>query len=436
MSYFLPLKPISTAGVETEALSNFLARLIRIHCTATGAFFSVLLDHARANGVRDVVRSAANHRRFLPFNSTSSNAGGLARHLAVLVGEPDVARLNLAALSSVVSVSGSVSVVDDHRRWCVLCWNDDSSNGRQPYDRLYWQLRASTRCPRHGTEFSNRCPACGLPQVEYAKTFDPTQCTRCGISLLHGASLRMVSPDAYEGHLVRLIERIAHPQELDLSPLAPVRFVRALLAKLRLSDPKQFLAFNRLTLTRAWHISGTRPNLQSLLDMAVLTGVDLLSLLEHPELAAKTASPDLFGTWPNWVSTRCSASTASIREKVEAAMLDELRRPSSVLPKGASQIGKILQVSPALIGFWFPELNQNLVRNRADWFKRDSARHAEVCRNELIPGIKSGKYLSKAHAAKVLASDESLSSLKLQRAAALIQPGIVRGKKPRTSRPR
>ena len=122
-------------------------------------------------------------------DSARSPAESSLAWLARVTGRSDLRRSTLLALSDLGGLSAD-SLLVHHKRWCPLCWSEDSP---ERYERKLWNLRVVDVCPVHSAVLMDRCPVCGRQPPAVSHDVRIGVCPLCGESL-DGEPVVLVEP--------------------------------------------------------------------------------------------------------------------------------------------------------------------------------------------------------------------------------------------------
>ena len=196
------LKPIGLGTGEVESLLSYFCRLAVSHSTST-----LSLSRTIAQRFEHEVEAEFDwfHRQFSGLGEAALTWSGA---LSALTSVPRLDRLTFLPWRNVISQNGLPIV--SKGQFCAHCLAEDLAQGKTPYFRLAWELKAVTVCHRHRVRLSRHCPCCGKDNVRHAAAFVvPGWCTRCGASLAQTPA----EPSADTG--------------VDAAPLQPVELWRA-----------------------------------------------------------------------------------------------------------------------------------------------------------------------------------------------------------------
>ena len=172
---------VAPLGLDTGDVESFTGYVVRLG-NAFAVPASVLLTHS-LNAVLPPARRDLHYRR----NGALNGAGPAVLHaadgIARLTGERDAQRLSFHGLVDLLHLVDR-DLVSPTRRWCPLCWTDDS----EPYDRKVWWFAVVDACPVHGCLLESRCGTCGRLQPSLTRGVPLNACSYCGHELSDSSS--------------------------------------------------------------------------------------------------------------------------------------------------------------------------------------------------------------------------------------------------------
>ena len=178
---------VAPLGLGTGAVESFTGYVVRLG-SAFAVPASVLLTHS-LNAVLPPARRHLHYRR----NGALNGAGPAVLHaadgIARLTGERDAQRLSFHGLVDLLHLVDR-DLVSPTRRWCPLCWADDT----EPYDRKVWWLAVVDACPVHACLLESRCGTCARLQPSLTRGVRLNACSYCGHELSDCSSATVLPP--------------------------------------------------------------------------------------------------------------------------------------------------------------------------------------------------------------------------------------------------
>lgn len=260
---------------EVECLSSYVFRLAYAH----GVSRFQLVEHLRAWWAR-TSGSLLPRVEELRWNGYSRNVRLALLALESATGR-DLSPCTLVALSGICA-GNCIGSVRHARHWCPACYREDLSARSFVYDRLVWQLQGYERCSIHRHALISGCDKCGEQQRNDVVRASLHLCSTCGADLARACSRPQYrrNPCFGEGEMEALVEKLGDSPRFSPSPLR--RYLAAMQrngADIRRMESLLGDVFH----SRHYPV---RPQLNSLLAVAVYFGTDVISILSSPEEAA------------------------------------------------------------------------------------------------------------------------------------------------------
>lgn len=167
------IKPQELRTPAVESLISYFCRLAGSHSTSITALSKVVIN------TMDQQLNADFDWRDRNLSGIGRSAITWASALAAMTSVSRLDQLTLASWNKVLAPRGLMA--PSKGKWCPHCFEEDREEGREPYLRLAWDLKAVTACDRHGTQLVCACPDCGQTGVRHKAVYViPGWCTRCG----------------------------------------------------------------------------------------------------------------------------------------------------------------------------------------------------------------------------------------------------------------
>jgi len=158
------------------------------------------------------------------------------------------------------------------------------AEGREPYDRLLWNLEVAERCPAHRIRLLSCCPTCGRKQSQLDSIRRP--CRECGAPKWQETKAVVVDkrPFLGERQVLRFLEYASAKPTFRFPKNAVVRFAKAVGPDIHGHEVADAIG-------DVFHLrdTGPRPRFTTLVSLAELFECDLVEMLEFPEEAAAQA---------------------------------------------------------------------------------------------------------------------------------------------------
>lgn len=170
------LQPMGLGTGDVESLLSYFCRLATSHSTST-----LSLSRAIAERFEHEVEEEFDwfHRQFSGLGEAALTWSGA---LSALTSIPRLDRLTFLPWRNVISQNGLPIV--SKGQFCPHCLAQDLAEGKTPYFRLAWELKAVSVCHKHRVRLSQHCPCCVKDNVRHAAALVvPGWCTKCGAFL-------------------------------------------------------------------------------------------------------------------------------------------------------------------------------------------------------------------------------------------------------------
>lgn len=380
------LFPVPLLGVGTsdvEALSSYLCRLSAAHRAPIGVILRAAYEWCEKNSEEPA------------FPNLARNPGALAQYVRPNEMTRSVVDMLTEATGQSALTSGTYLALDHALarcmrtfhgsiRWCPACLREFEEADAEPYFKLAWFIRTTTRCVRHGALLEEKCAHCGAAQDGFGMRRSCTECSRCRGSLV--ATQRTPIPPGdwrVDGaDLNCLVEMISANPRLEF----------------RRDGVRQ--ALNEL-LDRAWR-DDTASGLWKLVPrdefLAVCCEVTPVTLMTVRRLAFRLGVQvtdllsgtvkDVAGVLdPTWTAPLPKAIRPKKRvprhdlNRLRVGLDAAIRRSKSALPLPLRKVAEELGVTGGCIRHHFPVHASELLRRFDSWKKHEADRKLKEARN-------------------------------------------------------
>lgn len=277
MSHYFSLEPVGVGTREVECLASYILRMAHAH----GVTRFQLMTHLRYWWARGCGRTLPRCEE-LRWSGYSQNVK-LALAALEAATDRDLSPCTLVALSGICA-GNCIGSVRHARYWCPACYREDLEHRSFVYDRLIWQIQGYDRCSVHKHALLCICHKCGEDQRNDKSTPSLHLCSACGADLSKSSARKYYRqrPNFGESQVEVLVEALSKkPKFCRSSPLK--RYLAAM--KRNGADINQMeLLLGDVFHTRPFPV---RPQLNSLLAVAVYFDTDLVSILSEPTEAAR-----------------------------------------------------------------------------------------------------------------------------------------------------
>jgi len=372
MSHYLPVKPIGLGTKEVECLSSYIFRLAYAHGVSRFQFITHLRSWWERNSGHALQRCEE-----VRWNGYSPGVKLALPAFASATGY-DLSPCTLVTLSGICA-GNCVGSVRHARHWCPACYREDLEHRACVYDRLVWQLQGYDRCPIHRHALAAACSDCGEIQKNDVVRTSMHLCSSCGSDLSKASSRRHYRPNPCvgEAQLSVLVQHLASAPNFCHSPL--LRYLSAM--------EHNGADMNRmeLLLGEVFHRRHRppKPQLNSIVAVAVYFDSDVIAILTDPEEAARQASLDFPHHLPKRGRRPFAASGRKRTRWFRAALKAAIDSP----PPYASLTAFCAQhdyVKASAMSF-HRDLCKELIRKRHRWLEEGKAagekRAAECARS-------------------------------------------------------
>lgn len=279
MTHYLPVEPVGIGTKEVECLSSYIFRLAQAHGASRFQFITHLRSWWKRSSGHVIQRCEE-----LRWNGYSPGVKLALPAFASATGY-DVSPCSLAALNGICA-GNYVGSVRHARHWCPACYREDLASRSFVFDRLVWQLQGYERCPTHRHALLAACANCGEVQRNDIICMSMHLCSLCGFDLSQASSQRHYRPHPCfgEAQMLALVAHLASSPQFCDSPL--LRYLSAM-EQSGADMHRMELLLGDLFHRRRYP---PKPQLNSIVAVAVYFESDVIGLLTDPEEAARQTS--------------------------------------------------------------------------------------------------------------------------------------------------
>jgi len=378
MGSLFPIEPCGVGTREVESFDSYYYRLAKYHSMSPCQLARFLSQWQPGLEQCKAVRYKSFEASLCGVSSTTQcYLDAVSR----CTGVRGLDRTTLIPLEPIVSPSLQHSLKPS-RAWCPACYRDSEIGQEMIYDRLVWCLLAVNRCPFHNILLHTNCPSCHSRQPHVSGVSSLVNCRTCGKTLVadfrHWRICR--KPDFAERDCLDLVGAIADGSFKIAAP-DPLRTfvteVRRRFPDLKLS-PLHDLA--DLNYPRSY------PTLYTLLKVAGLSQVPLLTILGEPVGAAASAANLGFRDYKEPCMPHPRRQPALAR-KVRQLLQAHLAKPTSEIIPPFEALCRELSVTCGFIRGREPELSWAYAIRCAAQRKRTKRKSIARVRRALSKGL-------------------------------------------------
>jgi hypothetical protein len=268
-------------------------------------------------------------------------------------------------------------------RWCPMCLREFDEAGTEPYLKLAWFIRSTTRCAKHGNALEEVCPHCASTQDGFGMRRSCIECSRCRNSLIepHNSAVPPGDWRVDGADLNSLVQSISANPQL----LFPREGVKQALNEL-LDD-----AWRKDNATELWKLVPRDEFLAIACDVTPITltkvrrlafrlGVQVIDLLAGSvKEVAGVLDPSWTAPLPPVIRPKKRLprhDLGRLRKGLDVALRESSRSAPLPLCKVASTLG----VTGGCVRHHFPVHANEFLRRFDSWRKREAERKLQAVR--------------------------------------------------------
>lgn len=376
----VPLLGVGTADVE--ALASYLWRLSTTHRAPIGVVLRAAYEwYGTDNGSGAV-----------PY--LARNPGGLAQYVRPNEMTRSVVEMLTEATGQVALRSGTFMSLDHALarcmktfhgsiRWCPTCLREFQEAGAEPYFKLAWFIRSTTRCAKHGSTLEELCAHCGSRQDGFGMRRACIECSRCRNSLISNQSSAVPPGDwRVDGaDLNSLVQLISESPQLEF----PREGVKRALNEL-LDD-----AWRKDNATELWKVVPRDEFLAITCDVTPITltkvrrlafrlGVQVTDLLVGSlKEVAGVLDPSWTTSLPSMIRPKKRLPRHDL-ERLRKGLDAALRASRGSTPLPLRKVASDLGVTGGCVRHHFPVHANEFLRRFDLWRKRETERKLQAAR--------------------------------------------------------
>lgn len=172
------LDPLGLGSEDVESLTSYITRLAYAH----NLYVTTLLYHLIKPYFSEKYSDYINVYNYGTYkvNGNGDLAIETVRILENLTGYKDLSSLTLVSFSSLIS---NVSLMEHHKSWCPICYEEMKMNSKPIYDKLIWTFKDYKYCFKHHLKLFKKCQNCNAVQKELSRKSRIGFCQYCHVWL-------------------------------------------------------------------------------------------------------------------------------------------------------------------------------------------------------------------------------------------------------------
>lgn len=284
------LEPADAGTALHESLLSYLHRLAARHCLRVRDLMTEFV--LPRTQIREV---NCGHSFSTDYAKTINGFGKYATEVSAalnnLTGRDDLQRCTFIPWRDLLDPKGG-GLLEHSMRWCPSCLAQNIDRSDPCVYPLLWSCRSVTHCPVHASALVNKCLRCGSPQRVLSDTNAYGRCWACSGSLGARTGLwEEAQPTARQAFDATAVSKMIGSGNAAPDFATLDRFAQRLHRLSKLHKCATTTEFARrlhidFDTMRDWLVRGTRPTLNSLLEVSYRVDLDPVQLLtEEPPIS-------------------------------------------------------------------------------------------------------------------------------------------------------
>lgn len=405
------LFPVPLLGVGTsdvESLSSYLCRLSTAHRAPIGVVLRAAYEwYGADSGCEATPYLARNPGGLAQYVRPNEMTRSVVETLTEATGQ--VALRSGTFLSLEHALARCMKTFHGSIRWCPTCLSELQEAGTEPYFKLAWFIRSTTRCAKHGATLEEACAHCGGKQDGFGMRRTCIECSRCRNSLI--ATQRSAVPPGdwrVDGaDLNTLIQLISANPQLEF----PKEGVKRALNEL-LDD-----TWRKDNATELWKLVPRDEFLAIACDVTPITLTKVRRLafrlgVQVTDLLVGSVKEVAGVLDPSWTAPLPSVIRPMKRlprhdlERLRKGLDAALRESRSSTPLPLRKVASGLGVTGGCIRHHFPVHANEFLRRFDTWRKREAERKLQAARAAV------SQYMTASHCGSEITAKGTLRELR------------------------
>lgn len=170
------LEPLGKSTPYVESLTSYICRLAYKHNIHV---VTLINDIIIPNSLENTYLKKGNLTSTSSFLNNGKTVINIINTLEILTERQDLYSLTLLNWSSILQVG----FINEKKKWCPKCFNDQMKEGKDLHEPLIWQLKEIDHCAKHLLALQKSCPQCAKQIVHLTNRMVVGYCPYCNTFL-------------------------------------------------------------------------------------------------------------------------------------------------------------------------------------------------------------------------------------------------------------
>lgn len=374
MATLSPIKPSEIHTADVEALTSHIAALAMEHRVTIPTILSHLVPTRTCSEMYTI-------------NGHLTYARRLIESIQVNGGFSQLEGSTCLPWSNWLNPTGQ-TLLKRNRCWCGQCLANDLSDGKRPYQRLYWCLGSVEVCVKHRCYLQQACSKCGALQLHLPRLPFLERCGTCGAFLVGDESRDEHPSSDLIWDAEATYELIGATHKAGMNGATQER-MRELIEDLvnKLADGKAYVLSKltgiELACIKRWRSGATRPSLVQFIRFCRSVQCPPSALITGHPLFIDTALIKKIDEAPLRVVThRSKDDFADLERRLAQLLQSTVGRPLS-LKEVARRLGR----SESVLIYRYPGKAKEIIRAAGDFERSQAGLRSEQRKERLLAAL-------------------------------------------------